>query len=107
MNYANFFSTSGRNKKSSTLEDGTFGGLFQIRTGVNGFADRCLATRPRDPLFSCRKNTFFFNIYNRFSPIFIFLFSFPIFYSSSPLWIPAFYCIFANLYIRLEINIID
>ncbi len=28
-----------------------FGGLDQIRTGVRGFADRCLAARPRDPVF--------------------------------------------------------
>ena len=25
-----------------------FGGSFRIRTGVNGFADRCLTTRPRN-----------------------------------------------------------
>ena len=25
-------------------------GLFRIRTGVDGFADRCLAARPRDHL---------------------------------------------------------
>lgn len=39
-----------------------FGGLFQIRTGVNGFADRYLTTRPRDPLLSGSKNTIFFEI---------------------------------------------
>ncbi len=27
-----------------------FGGLVRIRTGVYGFADRCLAARPRDHL---------------------------------------------------------
>lgn len=26
-------------------------GLWRIRTAVDGFADRCLATRPRDPIF--------------------------------------------------------
>lgn len=27
-----------------------FRGLWRIRTAVDGFADHCLATRPRDPL---------------------------------------------------------
>ena len=41
-------------KKPSSFEAALmriFGGLFQIRTGVNGFADRCLTSRPRDLVF--------------------------------------------------------
>ena len=29
-------------------DSGVFGGLVRIRTGVDGFADRCLTARPRD-----------------------------------------------------------
>ena len=38
-------------KKNPQLLDsqGLLGGRDQIRTGVDGFADHCLATRPRDP----------------------------------------------------------
>ena len=30
------------------------GGLERIRTAVEGFADLCLATRPRDPVMRCK-----------------------------------------------------
>ena len=36
-------------KKSSVIKDGTTRGREWIRTTVKGFADLCLATRPRDP----------------------------------------------------------
>lgn len=45
---------SSNKKKPSSFEAALmriFGGLFQIRTGVNGFADRCLTSRPRDLVF--------------------------------------------------------
>ena len=51
------------NKKAERKFLSAYRGLFQIRTGVNGFADRRLATRPRDPLFisfcECKGTTFF------------------------------------------------
>jgi hypothetical protein len=36
-------------KKSPDSYRGTLRGFDQIRTGVEGFADLCLATRPRNP----------------------------------------------------------
>ena len=33
------------------------GGLERIRTAVDGFADHCLATRPRDPFIGNSKLT--------------------------------------------------
>ena len=46
-------------KKTLTIQPSAFcRGLFQIRTGVDGFADRCLATRPRDQ--NGDKNILFF-----------------------------------------------
>ena len=39
-----------------------FRGLFQIRTGVDGFADRCLTARPRDLNKSVCKITTIFHI---------------------------------------------
>ena len=32
-----------------------FGGLERIRTAVHGFADRCLATRPRDQFLGVQR----------------------------------------------------
>lgn len=36
------------NKKALLLLTELFRGLVRIRTGVDGFADRCLTARPRD-----------------------------------------------------------
>ncbi len=38
-----------------------FGGHGRIRTAVRGFADRCLATRPRDRFYSDSKNRNYFH----------------------------------------------
>ena len=38
------------------------GGLERGRTAVQGFADLCLTTRPRDHYFEFAKLLFFFNI---------------------------------------------
>ena len=54
-----------------------FRGLFQIRTGVNGFADRCLATRPRDLLvLRLQRYVFFYYLTNLFSLFFVLFSSF-------------------------------
>ena len=34
-------------KKRATFSSNSFRGIVRIRTGVDGFADRCLAARPR------------------------------------------------------------
>lgn len=56
-----------KNRKPEILR--FFGGLFRIRTGVDGFADRYLATRSRDHflMLICEcKGTTFFRIYQIF-----------------------------------------
>ena len=45
-------------------------GLFQIRTGVNGFADRHLATRSRDHAVLRLQNYKVFRYYKNFSAFF-------------------------------------
>lgn len=52
------FYKSIENKKPSPEMKAFLRGLVRIRTGVDGFADRCLAARPRD-LVSGRKNSNF------------------------------------------------
>ena len=44
------FSISGDYNKS------LFRGRWRIRTAVDGFADRCLTTRPTDPKGGCKDN---------------------------------------------------
>ncbi len=49
----------GISTKKAAIRQPFLRGLFQTRTGVNGFADQRLATRPRD-LFGTAKIQLFF-----------------------------------------------
>lgn len=43
-----------KQKQDTPYEVSCYGGRWRIRTAVDGFADRCLATRPTDH-FACAK----------------------------------------------------
>lgn len=47
-NRSNYFANDIENKKLSSFDESFLRGLVRIRTGVDGFADRCLTARPRD-----------------------------------------------------------
>lgn len=50
-----FYTNKKVSRSDSYRDQETLRGFDQIRTGVEGFADLCLATRPRNPLLRFAK----------------------------------------------------
>lgn len=53
------------------MSDFEMGGENRIRTGVNGFADRCLAPRPSRHLIWIAKVERFFDLAKKYEPFFL------------------------------------